>query len=195
MQFQILALDASVQSNCSRLIAVARINFAPERHGPQLNFVAAALPATENPAQWNGDPQNAEHELSMKSDLFVFHVVAVLLAAAALWSIRHEFTQRATTRLAWAFPPLFAVVAAAILLIVSPGKRVELWAAAIVIGFLIGLGAGTILKINQDFGLKLMRVQRSWDGVGAAILLLLLALARLVSSRSEERRVGKECRS
>ena len=126
----------------------------------------------------------------MKSDLLVFHAAAVLLAALALWSIRHEFTQRATARLAWAFPPAFAVVAAAILLIVSPGKRVELWAAAIVIGFLLGLGAGTILKINQDFGLKLMRVQRSWDGVGAAILLLLLALARLVSSDLTTRRSG-----
>ena len=126
----------------------------------------------------------------MKNELFAFHVAAVILAAFALWSIRHEFTERATARLAWAVPPAFAIVAAAILLIVSPGKRIELWATAIVVGFLLGLGAGTILRINQDFGLKLLRVQRSWDGVGAATLLLLLALARLVSSDLTARQSG-----
>lgn len=126
----------------------------------------------------------------MKSELFVFHVAAVILAAFTLWSIRHEFTERATTRLAWAVPPVFAIGAAAILLIVSPGKRVELWAAAIVVGFLLGLALGTILKINQDFGLKLLRVQRSWDGVGAATLLLLLAVVRLVSSDLTTRHSG-----
>src|SRR5476651_1647798 len=102
----------------------------------------------------------------MKSDLFLFHLAAVFLAALALWSIRHEFTERAATRMAWAVPPALAIVAAAILLIVSPGKRVEMWSAAIVIGLALGLGLGTILKVNQDYGLKLLRVPRSWDGVG-----------------------------
>jgi hypothetical protein len=46
----------------------------------------------------------------------------------------------------------------------------------------LGAAVGTMLKINQDFGLKLMRVPRLWDGVGAAALLLLLALVRFVTS-------------
>ncbi len=127
----------------------------------------------------------------MKSQLLFFHLAAVFLAALALWSIRHEFTQKAAARFAWAVPPAFAVGAAAILLIVSPGKRFELWVAAIVLGLALGLGLGTILKINQDFGLKLVRVRRSWDGVGAAALLLLLALARVVSSDLTTRQSGK----
>jgi hypothetical protein len=127
----------------------------------------------------------------MKNVLLMYHVAAVLLAALALWSIRHELTEKATTRLAWAFPPVLAVVVAAVLLIASPGKRFELWAAAIVAGLALGLALGAILKVNQDFGLKLLRVQRSWDGVSAAALLLLLALARIVTSDLTERQSGK----
>jgi hypothetical protein len=127
----------------------------------------------------------------MKSAPLILHLVAVLLAALALWSMRHEFTERAATRLEWAIPPALAVVVAAVLLIASPGKRFELWAAAIVGGVVLGAGVGTMLKVNQDFGLKLMRVPRLWDGVGAAALLLLLALVRFVTSDLVARPSGK----
>ena len=127
----------------------------------------------------------------MKSAALIFHLVAVLLAALALWSMRHEFTEKAVARRDWAFAPALAVVVAAILLIVSPGKRFELWLAAIVVGLGLGAAMGMLLKVNQDFGLGLLRVPRTFDGVGAAALLLVLALARVVTSDLMERPSGK----
>lgn len=121
----------------------------------------------------------------------VFHLAAVLLAALALWSIRHELTERATTRLAWAATPALAIVVAAILLIVSPGKRYELWIAAILLGLVVGALAALFLKINRDYGQQLLRVPRTWDGAGAATLLLLLTLARVVTSHLLNRQSGK----
>jgi hypothetical protein len=67
------------------------------------------------------------------------------------------------------------MAAAGMLLIVSPGKRPELWISTVVIGLLLGAVMGAMLKVNQDFGCKLMRVARAWDGFAAAALLLLLA--------------------
>ena len=129
--------------------------------------------------------------LLIKTVLLVSHLTVVLLAAVALWSMRHELTEKAVTRLGWALPPALAVVVAAVLLFVSPGKRVELWIIAILAGLAMGLAAGGILKVNKDFERKLMRVRRTWDGVGAAALLLLLALARLVTSDLMARPSGK----
>ncbi len=62
--------------------------------------------------------------------------------------MRHEFTETAATRLEWALPLALAVVVAAVLLIASPGKRFELWAAAIVAGLALGAIIGTLLKVN-----------------------------------------------
>ncbi|OFX02703.1 MAG: hypothetical protein A3D94_01090 [Alphaproteobacteria bacterium RIFCSPHIGHO2_12_FULL_66_14] len=127
----------------------------------------------------------------MKSVLLLSHLAVVLLAALALWSMRHEFTEKATTRLEWAYTPALAVVVAAVLLIVSPGKRYELWVAAIIAGLLLGAAMAMTLKINQDFGHGLIRVPRTWDGLGAAALLLLLTLARFVTSNVMTRQSGK----
>src|SRR5262249_22313587 len=118
----------------------------------------------------------------MMSVLFVAHLAAVLLAALALWSMRNEIGGEAATRLAWLRPAVFAVLTAVVLLAVSPGKRPELWLAAIAGGLLLGAGMGAILKVNQDHGRELIRIPPSWDGAGAAALLLLLALVRFVSS-------------
>jgi len=121
----------------------------------------------------------------------LFHLAAVLLAALALWSIRYELTEKATTRLAWTATPALAIVVAAILLIVSPGKRYELWVAAILVGLLVGGVAGLLPKINRDYGQNLLRVHRTWDGAAAAALLLLLTLARVVTSNLMNRQSGK----
>ena len=118
----------------------------------------------------------------MMSVLFIAHLAAVLLAALALWSMRNEIGGKAATRLEWLLPAVFAVLAAVVLLVVSPGKRPELWLAAIVGGLAVGAGVGAILKVNQDHGRELIRVPPTWDGAGAAALLLLLALVRFVSS-------------
>ena len=48
-----------------------------------------------------------------------------------------------------------------------------------------------MLKINQDIGQGLLRVPRTWDGASAAALLLLLALARVVTSHLMNRESGK----
>jgi hypothetical protein len=127
----------------------------------------------------------------MNSLLIIYHLAAVVLAAFVLWSIRHEITEKAATRFDWAVPPALAVVVAAVLLIASPGKRFELWLAAIAGGLVIGAGVGAILKVNQDFGHNLMRIPRMWDGAGAAALLLLLALTRFVTSDLMGRQSGK----
>jgi hypothetical protein len=119
------------------------------------------------------------------------HLAAVLFAALALWSMRHELTERAATRLEWSLAPAFAIVTAAILLIVSPGKRFELWTVGIVAGLAIGLVMGTTLKVIKDFARQLVRANRTWDGVIAAALLLLLALARVVTSDLMDRQSGK----
>jgi hypothetical protein len=99
----------------------------------------------------------------MTSVLLISHLAAVLLAALALWTMRFEFGGNAASRLEWAAPAAFAVLAAVVLLVVSAGKRFELWAAVIV-------------------GRQLIRVPPAWDGGGAAALLLLLALLRFVTS-------------
>jgi hypothetical protein len=127
----------------------------------------------------------------MKTAFFAAHLGVVLLAALALWSMRHELSQKAATRLDWALPPALAVVVAAVLLIVSPGKRFELWVIAIVAGLGIGLAVGVILKPVKDFALELVRVQRTWDGTIAAALLVLLALARFVTSELMNRPSGR----
>ena len=127
----------------------------------------------------------------MNSVVLVANLAAVGLAGFALWSIRHEINERATTYYAWMVTPALAVVVAAMLLIVSPGKRYELWVAAVVIGLLLGAIAGSLMKINQDVGLQLLRVPRTWDGAGAAALLLLLTLARVVTSNLMDRPSGK----
>lgn len=127
----------------------------------------------------------------MKSAYLLHHLAAIVLSALALWSLRHEYTEKATRRVMWVLSPIFAVLAAAILLYVSPGKRFEMWVAAIVVGLLFGGVMGTIMKINQDFGLKLMRVARTWNGLIAASLLFLLAVSRLVTSDVMTRQSGK----
>jgi hypothetical protein len=126
----------------------------------------------------------------MTSVLFIAHLAAVLLAALALWSMRNERTGKAATRLDWTLPPALAVLAAALLLIVSPGKRPELWIAAIVVGLMVGAAAGALLKVNQDHGRQLIRVPPVWDGMGAAALLLVLALVRFVTSSLMGRQSG-----
>jgi hypothetical protein len=118
----------------------------------------------------------------MTSVLFIAHLSAVLLAGFALWSIRFEIGGKAATRIEWTVPAVLAVLAAAVLLLVSPGKRLELWAAAIAGGLVAGAFAGMLLKVNQDHGKKLIRVPPVWDGAGATALLLLLAIVRFVSS-------------
>jgi hypothetical protein len=118
----------------------------------------------------------------MTSVLLISHLAAVLLAALALWTMRLEFGGKAATRLEWAAPAAFAVLAAVVLLVVSAGKRFELWAAVIVVGLLLGTGAVMLKKVNQDHGRQLIRVPPAWDGGGAAALLLLLALLRFVTS-------------
>jgi len=56
----------------------------------------------------------------------------------------------------------------------------------------IGLIAGTMLKVEMDFAQKLVRTGRpTWDGVAAAALLLLLTVARLVTSDLMNRSSGK----
>jgi hypothetical protein len=122
--------------------------------------------------------------------LLLAHLAAVLLAALALWWMRHEYTEKAVPRLEMAFAPVLAVIVATVLLIVSPGKRFELWAAAIVAGLVAGTAAGLMVKVNQDFGRNLIRIARTWDGTGAAALLLALAVIRFVSSNLTERKSG-----
>lgn len=127
----------------------------------------------------------------MKTLFLVADLAAVFLAALALWSMRHELAEKAANRLEWALPPALGVVVAALLLTVSPGKRFELWAIAIAAGLVIGLAAGIMLRAIKDFALELVRVRRTWDGTMAAALLLLLALARIVTSELMARPSGK----
>jgi len=119
------------------------------------------------------------------------NLATVLLAALALWSIRHEYYQTAGKYRVWAYTPALAIVVAAMLLIVSPGKRYELWVLAILVGLPLGAFGAWLMKINQDRGLHLIRVHRTWDGIGAASLLLVLAVARLVTSNLMDRPSGK----
>lgn len=126
----------------------------------------------------------------MQTMFLVAHLAAVLLAALALWSMRHELGETAADRFEWLFPPALAVVVAAVLLVVSPGKRFELWVIAIAVGFAIGLGAGMLPTAIKDFSLELVRIKRTWDGTIAAALILLLALARFVTSELMGRQSG-----
>lgn len=130
------------------------------------------------------------HSVPMQKIFLVAHLAAVLFAALALWSMRHERRSTAATRLEWALAPAFAVVAAAVLLIVSPGKRFELWVIAIVLGFAVGLAAGIVPKAIKDFAQELVCIKRTWDGTIAAALLLLLALTRFVTTELMARPSG-----
>jgi hypothetical protein len=126
----------------------------------------------------------------MQTIFLVAHLAAVLLAAAALWSTRHELCEAAANRFEWLLSPVLAVATATVLLIVSPGKRFELWVIAIAVGFAIGLGAGMLPRAIKDFSLELVRIKPKWDGTLAAGLLLLLALARFVTSELMGRQSG-----
>jgi hypothetical protein len=118
----------------------------------------------------------------MKSLTLILHLLAIVTAGFCLFSLRHELTKRPMGRLGWALPPILAVVTAALLMGVSPGKRLELWALTIVLGLAAGLGAGVILRVDKDFERSLVRVWRTYDGVAAGILLLLLAIVRFITT-------------
>lgn len=122
--------------------------------------------------------------------LLVAHLAAVLLAVLALCSLRHEMRETAVNLLDRSLPALFAILAAAVLLIVSPGKRFELWLVCIVVGLVGGLAMGMTLRGAKDFGNNLVRVYRAWDGVAAAAALILLAVVRLVTSDFTGRQSG-----
>ena len=128
---------------------------------------------------------------AVNSPFLIWHLAAVAMAAFALLSLRHEITGKAASRLEWALPPLLALAVGGVLLFVSPGKRSELWTIAIMAGMAIGLGAGLLLKVDTDFERKLVRVHRTWDGVGAAALLLALALTRFITSDVMARPSGR----
>lgn len=121
----------------------------------------------------------------------VAQLIAVLLAALVLWSLRHEIAGTATTLGGWALPPVLALVVMALLLAVSPGKRYELWVIAFVIGLAPGAFAGWLLKLNRDAGKQLMRVPFTWDGAAAAAGLLVLTIARFVTTNLMDRPSGK----
>lgn len=105
--------------------------------------------------------------------------------------MRHELTEKPGNRFDWALGPAAAAIAATILLVVSPGKRLELWTVSILAGLAVGIAAGGILKVDTDFERKLVRVRRTWDGVAASSLLLLLAIARVITSDVMTRTSGR----
>lgn len=129
--------------------------------------------------------------VAVKNPILVWHLAAMAMAAIALLSLRHEFTETAATRLRWAVGPALAVAVAAVLLFVSPGKRSELWTVAILAGLAAGIARGTALRADTDFERRLVRIHRAWDGIAAAALLLVLALARFVTSDVMVRQSGK----
>lgn len=118
----------------------------------------------------------------MKSLNLVLHLLAIATAAGCVWSMRHELTKRPTTRTGFAIPPILAVATALLLMGSSFGKRIDFWLLTLLGGLVVGLGAGMILKVDKDFERKLVRVWRTYDGVAAGGLLLLLALARFVTT-------------
>ena len=114
--------------------------------------------------------------------MIYLHLLVVVLAAICFWMLRRELFEWPASALGWAVPPLLAVFVAGVLLSVSPGKRVELWAIAIVVGLIAGTFAGVILKATKDYERVVVKIQFTFDGFGAAGLLLLLAIARLITS-------------
>lgn len=118
----------------------------------------------------------------MKSLTLVLHLLAIFTAAWCLWSMRHELTKRPTNRMGFAIPPILAVVTALLLMGVSLGKRLDFWLLTILAGFVVGIGAGMILKVDKDFERRIVRVWRTYDGVAAGGLLLLLAIARFITT-------------
>ncbi len=118
----------------------------------------------------------------MKSLTLVLHLLAIVTAAWCLWSMRHELTKRPTNRMGFAIPPILAVVTALLLMGVSLGKRLDFWLLTMLAGFVVGIGAGMILKVDKDFERRLVRVWRTYDGVAAGGLLLLLAIARFITT-------------
>jgi hypothetical protein len=126
----------------------------------------------------------------MKS-LLLLHLVVVVLAAFCLWSLRHELVERPVSGFGFAKPPVLAILVASALLIVSPGKRVELWIIAIVLGLFLGLVVGVILGAVKDYERRVVKLQRTFDGFGAAALLLILALLRLLTSDLMTRQSSK----
>ena len=61
-------------------------------------------------------------------------------------------------------------------------QRPELWLISSVAVGLPARPAGAIMQGEKDFAQNLVRAYRTWDGVGFAALLLILAVVRFVTS-------------
>jgi hypothetical protein len=93
-------------------------------------------------------------------------------------------------RFEWVLPPALAVVPAAVLLIVSPGKRFELWAIAIAAGLRSAWPRERCRGPSRISRSSWCAIKRTWDGTIAAALLLLLALVRFVTTELMGRQSG-----
>jgi len=114
--------------------------------------------------------------------IVILHLLAIATAVACVWSLRYELNKRPTRRMGFALPPILAIVTALLLMGVSAGKRLDFWALTLGAGLVIGLGAGLMLKVDKDFERSLVRVWKTYDGVVMACVLVLLAIARFVST-------------
>ena len=119
----------------------------------------------------------------MTSSLNLVTVLTVIVAAGCLWSIVPQSEGRALKLWRLAVPPFLAAVAAVVLLAGSHQSLAldAAWAAAAIVGAGAGTARGRTVPVETDQMWGLVRPQRTRDGVGAAILLLLLAVADFAS--------------
>ena len=92
----------------------------------------------------------------------------VVDVAPVLRAMRHEVTEKAVTGLDWALPAALAVVVAALLLVVSFGKRLELWALCI--------GGGLVIGLLEFYGSSIFGSQ--WRDPTVFVVLVLVLLVR-----------------
>ena len=125
----------------------------------------------------------------MDAPLGLSNVLTVLVAVGCLWTMLPQSRGGVLKLWRLAMPACLAVVQALVLLAgvfdATLGHDAE-WIAALIVGGIIGRTRGWALAVQVDQKWNLVRLQRTVDGVIAALALVALAAIDFISAALED---------